>query len=464
MASQLVLPRSGPAPRIVALWLAVLAATTGAVVAVSRSGFEGQMYIVTVALVAITAAFVLPRAVARDGSLGVGFVATALAAHLIGSLFRFFIIQAVYHGVADANGYYGAGKIFAPAFRSLQFPELPSPYFGTPFVNWTTGILFAIIGSTLLGGFVVHSALAFVGGWFFYKAFRLAFPEGDHRLFAVLIFFLPSMWYWPSSLGKDSLVVMFLGLAVYGFARWFHGELLRGSVPAVVGLAGAFMVRPPIATALVVAATAAYLLRPTRRHSPHVTLLSWLVIVPLLSGIAFFTITHTATYLGNSNAIEAFQANRSTEFNTGESGSNFTPPNALSPTGLPAAVVTANFRPFAWEAGGLFPKLTSLEGVFLALLILARWRQIWRGIRRWRDNAMVLFAGAAFLAFSVILSSLSNFGLLARQRTQVLPFMFMLICMVAKPRRAPPARPDFTLVGRVPDASQEEPVPAAAPG
>jgi hypothetical protein len=437
VASQLVLPRWGPAPRIVVLWLAVLAATAGAVAAVGRSGFEGQMYIVTVALVAVIAAFVLPGAVARDGSLGMAFVVSALAAHLIGSLFRFFIIQAVYHGVADANGYYGAGKVFAPAFRSLQFPTLPSPYFGTPFVNWTTGILFAIIGSSLLGGFVVHSALAFVGGWYFYKAFRLAFPEGDHRLFAVLIFFLPSMWYWPSSLGKDSLVVLFLGLAVYGIARWFHGELLRGSIPAVVGLVGAFMVRPPIATALVVAAAAAFLLRPTRRRSPHVTLLSWLVVVPVLSGIAFFTVTHTATYLGNSNAIEAFQANRSTEFNTGESGSNFTPPNAFSPTGLPAAVVTANFRPFAWEAGGLFPKLTSLEGVFLALLILARWRQIWRGIRRWRDNAMVLFASAAFLAFSVILSSLSNFGLLARQRTQVLPFLFMLPCMVrvVRPKR-----------------------------
>src|SRR5206468_920053 len=130
--------------------------------------------------------FVLPRAVARDGKLSLPFVTAALAAHLVGSLLRYFIIQAVYHGVADANGYYGAGKVFAPMFRSLQFPGLPSPYFGTPFVNWTTGILFAIIGSTLLGGFVIHAALAFVGGWYFYKAFRIAFPEGDHKLFAWL--------------------------------------------------------------------------------------------------------------------------------------------------------------------------------------------------------------------------------------------------------------------------------------
>src|SRR5262249_37836804 len=160
--------------------------------------------------------FVLPKAVARDGRLTVPFVATALGLHLVGSLFRYFIIQAVYHGVADANGYYGAGKVLAPMFRSLEFPSLRAPYFGTPFVNWTTGIRFAAIGTSMLGGFVLPSALAFVGGWYFYKAFRVAFPEGDARLFAWVVFFLPSMWYWPSSLGKDSLVVMFLGLAAYG--------------------------------------------------------------------------------------------------------------------------------------------------------------------------------------------------------------------------------------------------------
>jgi hypothetical protein len=430
-------------PSVVLVWIAVLAAAGIAIVAVGRSGFEGQMYLVSVALVALVAAFVLPKAVARDGRLSMPFVATALVLHLVGSLLRYFIIQAVYHGVADANGYYGAGKVFAPLFRSLQFPALHSPYFGTPFINWTTGILFAFIGSTLLGGFVVHSALAFVGGWYFYKAFRIAFPEGDHRLFAILIFYLPSMWYWPSSLGKDSLVMLFLGLAVYGFALLFRGDMLRGFVPTSLGLLGTFMIRPPIATGLMIAAAAAFLLRPARRRSPQITALTWLVMVPVLSLIAFFTITHTATYLGNSNAVEAFQAARSTEFHTGLTGSNFAPPNPLSPIGFPAAVITTNFRPFPWEAGGLFPTLTSLEGVLLGLLIVLRRRQIVRGLARWRSNGMVLLTAAAFLAFSVILSSLSNFGLLARQRTQVLPFLFMLICMVAKPRRGrfdPPGR------------------------
>src|SRR5262249_12341079 len=81
-----------------------------------------------------------------------------------------------------------------------------------------------------------------------------------------------------------------------------------------------------------------------------------------------------------------------------------------------------------------------LEGVLLGLLIWFRRREIFRGIRQWRTNGMVLFAVAGFLGLSVILSSLANFGLLARQRTQVLPFLFMLICMVRKPPKVRPGR------------------------
>src|SRR5262249_50332859 len=235
MSMRLSLSRPVRRPSVVLVWIGVLLAAAVAILAIGRSGFEVQMYLVTVAIVCLAAAFILPKAVARDGKLSLPFVASALALHLVGSLLRYFIIQAVYHGVADANGYFGAGKVFAPLFRTLQFPALKAPYFGTPFVNWSTGILFAIIGSSLLGGFGIHSALAFVGGWYFYKAFRLAFPDGDSKLFAWLLFFLPSMWYWPSSLGKDSLVVMFLGLAVYGFAWLFRGSTLRGVLPAAVG-------------------------------------------------------------------------------------------------------------------------------------------------------------------------------------------------------------------------------------
>jgi hypothetical protein len=94
-----------------------------------------------------------------------------------------------------------------------------------------------------------------------------------------------------------------------------------------------------------------------------------------------------------------------------------------------------NFRPFPWEAGGLLPAVAALEGIALAGILFLNRRAIFAGLRQWRSNGMVILAVGSFLSISVILSALSNFGLLARQRTQVLPFLFMLPCMVRVSRR-----------------------------
>ena len=67
-----------------------------------------------------------------------------------------------------------------------------------------------------LRGHVVHRVVALLQG-----VRTCPIPNGDRRLFALLIFFLPSFWYWTTSLGKDAPVMMGLGLATYGFAITF---------------------------------------------------------------------------------------------------------------------------------------------------------------------------------------------------------------------------------------------------
>src|SRR5207247_10792824 len=131
----------------------------------------------------------------------------------------------------------------ARLFRSLQFPPFPQP--GTEFMNWLTGLIFAVTTPTLLGGFVICASLGFVGSWYFYKAFRVGFPNGDHRTFAYLIFLLPTMWYWPSSLGKDGIIVLFMGISTYGLALILRSVFLRGFVIGILGLDCSLMICAP---------------------------------------------------------------------------------------------------------------------------------------------------------------------------------------------------------------------------
>jgi hypothetical protein len=416
------------------VWFAIVAALLGSIVVLGASTPDAQMFLAITAIVAAFGVVFIPRAAHRDGSVTSAFLAFALGAHVVGSLLRFIIIQAVYHGVADANGYYGAGVRLAPLFRSFQFPPLPQT--GTSFMNWCTGLLFAITTPTMLGGFVVCGALGFVGSWYFYKAFRVSFPQGDHRLYASLIFLVPTMWYWPSSLGKDGLIVLFLGIATYGFALILRSRFGMGLLMATLGLFGVIMIRPPMAAALSVAAAAAFLLRPARLRSIQVQALTWIVFVPLLVVLSVVTIRSSQDYIHSDDPIAAFEAQQSSEFSDQGSTSNFTAANPFTTTGLPIALATVNLRPFPWEAGGALPAVAALEGVFLVALIVRRRSQIWRGLASWRSNGMVITALLTWFSFSVILASLPNFGLLARQRTQVLPFLFMLLCMVRRsPRR-----------------------------
>ena len=43
-------------------------------------------------------------------------------------------------------------------------------------------------------------------------------PEGRARTYGWLVFFFPSLLYWPSSIGKEAWICFGLGLASYGVA------------------------------------------------------------------------------------------------------------------------------------------------------------------------------------------------------------------------------------------------------
>ncbi|MEA2580386.1 MAG: hypothetical protein QOE83_1278 [Actinomycetota bacterium] len=423
-------------------WVVIGGGVIVSILAVGASTPDVQMFLALSAIITALGALIIPRVVRRDGTLSASFLGAALGAHVIGALLRFTIIQAVYGGVADANGYFSSGVQLAPLFRSLQIP--PFPRSGTPFIDWFSGLLFAVITPTMLGGFVVCAALGFIGCWYFYKAFRMGFPEGDDRLVAKLIFFLPSMWYWPSSLGKDGLIVCFMGIATYGFTCILRSRFGIGLLSVVFGLFGVIMIRPPMAAALAIAAVAAFILRPARAASVQMQAITLFVLGPILLLVAGFTVQSSLAYMHNQDPIAAYESQASQDFSARGGTSNYSVVSPFTPKGFLLAVVTVNFRPLPGEAGGLLPTLAALEGALLIFLLWRRRREIGYGVRHWRQNGMVLFAALAWLAMSLILSSLGNFGLLARQRTQVLPFLFMLICMV---------RPQARRSGAVPFAS-----------
>src|SRR5205085_1758787 len=128
-----------------------------------------------------------------------------------------------------------SGVLLGDSYRHLIF--VGPAHSNLPFqtIEVVTGLIYAVIGPTQLGGFLVYAWLGFLGLVLFYRAFRIAFPEGDHRRYARFLFLLPSLLFWPSSIGKDAWMVLMLGIAAYGAARVLSRQP-TGFILCVLGL------------------------------------------------------------------------------------------------------------------------------------------------------------------------------------------------------------------------------------
>jgi len=123
----------------------------------------------------------------------VGFVVKLLSA-----LANYFVAFSLY-GVADASTYDARGRVLAHEWwqNNLTVNIGKTPIVGTGFIVIVTAAVYFLTGPSILSGFLVFSWLGFWGIYMCYRAFRLALPGFDHRRYGKLLFFLPSLLFWP---------------------------------------------------------------------------------------------------------------------------------------------------------------------------------------------------------------------------------------------------------------------------
>ena len=420
-------PAGAPAALILALCVALplLIAVSWALDDGPHLLWTGAPAIVTLAALTV---FPLTRAARREGPVLGRIILLGFVAKLLGTLARYaFTFSA---SGADANSYNEEGARLAPFYRQFDFsPELGRKLIGTGFVRGFTGAVYAIFGTNRFVGSLVFACLAWWGLFFFYRAFRTALPDGDAKRYAKLLFFLPSLVFWPSSIGKEALMCFALGVAALGVARIlvFH----RGGLALFLcGVAGAALIRPHVALACFAAASGALLLRRTRpgRGADPVSRTLLMLVLLIVGGTM---LSRTASFFGveglDSESIEQIQTE--TNEQTTQGGSSFTPVVVRTPLDVPLATITVLFRPFPHEADNLESFLASAETLVLLGVLAANWRRLRILPRTLARSPYVLFAIVFAGLFVFGFSSIGNFGILARQRTQALPFVLVALAI-----------------------------------
>jgi hypothetical protein len=370
-----------------------------------------------------------------------GLLAVGLLLRFAASYFRFD------HAV-DAHSYHNVGVRLADSFRELNFGADTGPVPGTGTMRYISGLVHVLSGSDEFGAFLILSWFAFLGCYLLYRAFVVAVPDGDRYRYALLLFLWPSLVLWPSSIGKEAVMLFSIGLTVLGAARLFRRRS-GGYTLGLVGIVITYLVRPHVAMILLVAVVVALVVgrghsRPSGALTPGSIAKAGAIVVLLVAMSVFAS--RTADYLGIENlhpdtTQETFDATRQ---NTSEGGSRFSPADAASPIGYPQAAVTILFRPFPFEARGSDQLASALEAMGLLLLTIVSWRRLVSVPSRLRAQPYVALSLAFVLVFFFVFAVISNFGILARERTMLLPFAFVLLSLLAlrsNPGADSPAQP-----------------------
>ncbi|MDQ1457770.1 MAG: hypothetical protein QOH28_3390, partial [Actinomycetota bacterium] len=305
----------------------------------------------------------------------------------------------------------------------------------TNFVRWFTGIVYFLFGQDMVAGFLVFALIAFVGSYLWYRAAAEALPFLDRRLFFLFVFFAPSIAFWPASIGKEALMQFGIGSAALGTAHLLKGRLVRGLAVAAPGAWLLWAVRPHLLGLVTLAAAGAFLVGKSPRRGKAAVARSSLVKpvgLIVIGFLALFAVSQGAKSLGlPSLTLGSVQAELdATTQSTGQGHSAFSNGgNSLSPLHLPQGAMTVLLRPFPWEVSSKLQILASLEGMALAGLIVYRRRSVALSLRRLRSSPFLFYCWTLTLLYAVTFQAFANFGLLVRERSLVLPALYVLLCL-----------------------------------
>ncbi|MUP41048.1 hypothetical protein [Christiangramia aestuarii] len=265
---------------------------------------------------------------------------------------------------------------------------------------------------------------AWIGYWGFVFGF-LFFRENIKEKVKVfrkvdlltLILFFPNMHFWSASLGKGALI--FFGLMLFAFSITRPEKRKTGILISSLLI---FAVRPHMF--LLIAIGSLYgLFFGKNLVSKRKKLLGGMA---LLTGIFLFQekILAVMNLNGSSHLIEDFlslAAERSNSLSNASSGV------AMSQYSLPEKIFTFWFRPLFLDAPGILGIIVSIENLIYLLLFAKLLRKsffkFWKCAPANVKSSLMIFILTSF-AMTFIMS---NLGIMIRQKTMIMYFMFFVI-------------------------------------
>jgi len=333
----------------------------------------------------------------------------------------------VYRAAADVVRYNTVATILLREFETSGHYRILDPIWSSNFISMLTRDIYFVFGTSMLTAMVVFTLLALIGLYLFYRAFCLVYPLGNRGLLAILLFLAPSLTFWSSAIGKDALMVFFLGSAVFGYACLVHQRPGKGFAFLTFGMAGVTAVRPHVGAMFMIALLVPYVL--TRPGRGAFGVLLKIATIPVML-IALLWIGDKAQEFVRVREVAEVESRLTGIGEGNRTGSAF---GAASVGGRILYSPFFFFRPFPWEVTNALAAVAAAEGLVVLILCLRQRKWFWTLIRISSSNVFTYFMIFFLAELAIVLSTaITNFGLLSRQRIAALPLLFMLLCIQGK--------------------------------
>lgn len=228
-----------------------------------------------------------------------------------------------------------------------------------------------------------------------------------------IIFLLPNLHFWSSSIGKGSAMMFAVGLFTYGVSRFNKRKI-------IIGVSGflMYMIRPHVLYGFILGIVIAIL------FSKKGMTITSKVMIMVVASFALYFISGDVTKLTGGSGFDIFNSNfldhRNSEFGKGGSGVEVSNNEFIK-------LFTFWFRPLFIDAPGFLGIIVSFENLVMLIFFVQFLKNFFKKWKMFNTFYRILFF--SFLFGSVALAQLGgNLGIIMRQKSQIMPLFFIVFC------------------------------------
>ncbi len=293
---------------------------------------------------------------------------------------------------------------------------------GTAGVTYLTTYFVQVLGLSFLGCFLVFNIFGSIGLIAFDSTLRYATQESSRhlKLLATVIVFLPSVSFWSSAVGKDSISFMSACLAL-----WAALNFKKRIILFVFAVLAMLLVRPHIAAVMVAAYALAFI------FDKRVSIIQRLLIGSIAIVASGIVIPLAMEYAGLGDAQNAADIETYIEQRQGhnlEGGSSVD----ISSMSLPVQLFTYLFRPLPFEANSIFALAASVDNIILLFLFVLGVISIFKKTKPLVESNRAFLWLYAIIVLFILATTTANLGIAMRQKWMFAPILIFLLISVIR--------------------------------